>query len=796
MDKRDKKRERDRSPERSERGRRDAERRDSPVRHRDKSSRPEKGESPPRGDRERGSSPPRSNEPKQTGEDPDSANVRLSMSIEETNRERIRLGLKPLKVGPTAEEKRAEAERKQKAQEEAARQAQAAETRANLEKMRQKHQDLVAFRGGHSLGEDDGTDSLASWVSAHRSKAPAPVPEGKPQEKKEEQKADYKQEELKGLKVAHDISELGEDQGHILVLADKNVLDDSAEDTLMNVELSEQVKRQRLMDKKKKLTMGRHFNPYDEADQLLLGSAEDAPLLPKYDEEAEQKLFEERRQFRLGDAKAPMAKAAPSSIHGGRELTLDAEKQRQSDFMTIDEAAAAAAAAGIPKPKKKKKLRTRAAAESIDVASLLPDSVLRGDQAPASSPVAGAGAGAETDGDHRSRNRTEGSLTSGEAARLESLAQRQERFARAQTLAAEQAAATEALRLAKPDAAIGTSDASLVSLPTPPAPAPAAPLPAPTEDTADLRRRPKREPGVPGEDELEAAKIGPATALPRRVLSADDMDEPAATLAKTPVTVPLSGGAEDDEDQLMERVRRARRAPPSASVKSFAIEVLRVEATGETVAVRDVGGLVISANTLFTTGLGVTATESILAPAASPAASPVVVKKERPVDVEKLDEIQDSLDIKPKVAPGSMAGLLQLAKQKGLPLCCDVLYTYGWPAAAGQAEGILAHKGGAIVRRAHEKDTLLAPEDEIDPDGLTLEHRDDQGRVMSAKEAFRYQCHRFHNKFSGKNKQERHQRRYERQIKQERALAGGELATQKCLALHQARTGEAALSLG
>ncbi|KAJ4454241.1 hypothetical protein PAPYR_11095 [Paratrimastix pyriformis] len=95
--------------------------------------------------------------------------------------------------------------------------------------------------------------------------------------------------------------------------------------------------------------------------------------------------------------------------------------------MTIDEAAAAAAAAaGIPKPKKKKKLRTRAAAESIDVASLLPDSVLRGDQAPASSPVAGAGA--ETDGPPR-----------------------QERLARAQTLAAEQAAATEALRLGHRD---------------------------------------------------------------------------------------------------------------------------------------------------------------------------------------------------------------------------------------------------------------------------------------------------------------------------------------------------------
>ncbi|KAJ4454301.1 putative SART-1 family [Paratrimastix pyriformis] len=241
----------------------------------------EKGESPPRGDRERGSSPPRSNEPKQTGEDPDSANVRLSMSIEETNRERIRLGLKPLKVGPTAEEKRAEAERKQKAQEKAARQAQAAETRQprkvcfsllirrtftflpllRICRVRQKHQDLVAFRGGHSLGEDDGTDSLASWVSAHRSKAPAPVPEGKPRKRRRRSRKLTTNRELKGLKVVHDISELGEDQGHILVLADKNVLDDSAEDTLMNVELSEQIKRQWLMDKKKKLTMGRHFNP-------------------------------------------------------------------------------------------------------------------------------------------------------------------------------------------------------------------------------------------------------------------------------------------------------------------------------------------------------------------------------------------------------------------------------------------------------------------------------------------------------------------------------------------------------
>ena len=44
---------------------------------------------------------------------------------------------------------------------------------------------------------------------------------------------------------------------------------------------------------------------------------------------------------------------------------------------------------------------------------------------------------------------------------------------------------------------------------------------------------------------------------------------------------------------------------------------------------------------------------------------------------------------------------------------------------------------------------------------IKLEYRDSQGRIMTPKEAFRYQCRIFHGINPSKNKQEKEKKRYE-----------------------------------
>ena len=46
---------------------------------------------------------------------------------------------------------------------------------------------------------------------------------------------------------------------------------------------------------------------------------------------------------------------------------------------------------------------------------------------------------------------------------------------------------------------------------------------------------------------------------------------------------------------------------------------------------------------------------------------------------------------------------------------------------------------------------------------VKIKYRDDQGRDMSAKEAFRYLSHRFHGKGSGKMKTEKRQKKWEQE---------------------------------
>ncbi|KAJ3401518.1 hypothetical protein HDV05_000394, partial [Chytridiales sp. JEL 0842] len=208
----------------------------------------------------------------------------LSMSIEETNRLRISLGLKPLNESKGAQKDQIAA---QNFANEKKRLNKRNERRAVLERIAKEQNvaKLTAKLDGKGLGEDsddeDNNDSYA-WAMKHKK---ATEQRKKEAEKKARELAEMEEEmlaqeytsaHLKGLRVGHAMSDLKDD---ILVLADKGVLDeDEAEDELVSVSIADKERARKNMENKKKQT---GYKAYDDDDPF--GGKKS--LLSQYDDE-------------------------------------------------------------------------------------------------------------------------------------------------------------------------------------------------------------------------------------------------------------------------------------------------------------------------------------------------------------------------------------------------------------------------------------------------------------------------------------------------------------------------------
>lgn len=168
-----------------------------------------------------------------------------SISLEETNRIRVSLGLKPISDAPSAS-KTAEAAAEDNFQQrkaDEAKERQAAALKARIDKARNTRE-----RGkllvGVGLGADetdgikvedgadaDGADAKA-WVKKQKKRAKelaakrAKEQEEMDRQAEEEGLAKYGEEDLKGLKVAHTQDDFEEGEDTILTLKDSRVLDD------------------------------------------------------------------------------------------------------------------------------------------------------------------------------------------------------------------------------------------------------------------------------------------------------------------------------------------------------------------------------------------------------------------------------------------------------------------------------------------------------------------------------------------------------------------------------------------
>ncbi|XP_058496520.1 U4/U6.U5 tri-snRNP-associated protein 1 [Solea solea] len=242
---------------------------------------------------------------------PQSASGDASLSIEETNKLRAKLGLKPLELNENKKELGTKEEPMVAATINPVIIKQQKEMKEKLAAMKEKRILNQKLGKVKTLAEDDWLDDTAAWVERNRkvtkekemAEKRAKLLEEMDQEfgvsslVEEEfaqrKKVAYSSRDLKGLKVQHKVDSFTEGQTVILTLQDKGVLEEE-EDVLVNVGLVDKEKAEKNVELKKKKP---EYKPYEEEESVDdMVTLKSHSVLSKYDEEIEG---EKKKSFRL-----------------------------------------------------------------------------------------------------------------------------------------------------------------------------------------------------------------------------------------------------------------------------------------------------------------------------------------------------------------------------------------------------------------------------------------------------------------------------------------------------------------
>eukprot|EP00636_Phaeomonas_parva_P017869 CAMPEP_0118875262 /NCGR_PEP_ID=MMETSP1163-20130328/16390_1 /TAXON_ID=124430 /ORGANISM="Phaeomonas parva, Strain CCMP2877" /LENGTH=319 /DNA_ID=CAMNT_0006810737 /DNA_START=177 /DNA_END=1133 /DNA_ORIENTATION=- len=290
----------------------------------------------------------------------------ISASVEETNRVRALLGLKPLRTGKEKSKDEIAVENFKRVKEEEAAKKRAQEARERVEAARRRRERNAKIEGP-TLGDgDDGVSSVA-WVQRSRAKAKeqeARKKEALERAAKGEVGADYTSSDLVGMEVSHDVNSFEEGREVILTLKDTDVLarDEHGNlaglnedgDELENVHMAEASREDAKKRRKKRLAAGAYTGWDDdefEEDAIALGAPKKKKLLRQYDQDDEEA---ERAKAKTvigsaGVAAKAKPKAEGAEGDGALPLSLQVERKAASEYYTAEEMAA------FKKPKKAKK---------------------------------------------------------------------------------------------------------------------------------------------------------------------------------------------------------------------------------------------------------------------------------------------------------------------------------------------------------------------------------------------------------------------------------------------------------
>ncbi|TFK40352.1 SART-1 family-domain-containing protein [Crucibulum laeve] len=280
-----------------------------------------------------------------------------SISLEETNKIRISLGLKPLtedKEPVNDKEKQAE-DNYAKKREQEAKDRDAKKIADRIAKVRNRKELNASLRGA-TLGDADAdVDDTLKWLkrSKKREKELAKKREEEMDNMDKVAQEEYTERDLVGLKVSHDFDEMDEGDARILTLKDSRILDNE-EDELQNVEMAEE---ERIQKNKELKIKKRDYTGYDD-EEFVEGAhgMMKRSVLAKYDEDIEGS---RETGFRLGSSViSSKSRQAEEKQHAAAMvnkslLSIDYTKNLETaDYLKEGDV-------GFKKPKSKKKRPSR-----------------------------------------------------------------------------------------------------------------------------------------------------------------------------------------------------------------------------------------------------------------------------------------------------------------------------------------------------------------------------------------------------------------------------------------------------
>jgi len=317
-----------------------------------------------------------------------------SLSIEETNKLRARLGLKPLRIEDIPAFKEDGTEVKKEVDKEGGtdmgefvhKPAENLSQKAHTEKVKQrlmehKEKRQIESKLAHvkPLGEsDEDDDSSQAWVARSRRMQEERVQAEKrakaleeldaefgvgdlvEDEMRNERREAYSSRDLRGLRVEHAFDRFSEGKTVILTLKDQGVLDEGG-DVLVNVNMVDDERYKKNIEKKKQKPDLHGYDVYREGDEF-----EDRPtVLSKYDEEIEG---EKVSSFSLGEEMSEAAQqkkllAVREKLHGKTLVSLDLPApQLAAEYYTEEEMSVK-----FKKPKKKVRKMRRKPLKAEDI---------------------------------------------------------------------------------------------------------------------------------------------------------------------------------------------------------------------------------------------------------------------------------------------------------------------------------------------------------------------------------------------------------------------------------------------
>lgn len=228
------------------------------------------------------------------------ATEKLSLSIEETNKLRAKLGLKPLTTDDSKEKAESSTE-KPDVHAPAINLSDVKREEAHREKlqiMKEKRRLEESLFKANPLSQMTEDESAAAWVERTRKEAAKKKLEEARVKAMDELDREfgvgnlvekefgngtkaYKSGDLKGLKIEHNIDSFKEGRDVILTLKDKGILEDG-DDVLVNVNIVDDEKALQNIENKKNKPV---YNPYDDQEFDDQGNFKEKVVLSKYDDE-------------------------------------------------------------------------------------------------------------------------------------------------------------------------------------------------------------------------------------------------------------------------------------------------------------------------------------------------------------------------------------------------------------------------------------------------------------------------------------------------------------------------------